>query len=540
MSDKKTAQQYVNIWNSLQQGRSTWENHWEDCADYILPRKADMTNSVRTLVRGSKKTSRVFDATAILANEDMASALHGMLTNPSTMWFEIGVPYGTGTNGEINLWLDHATRTMHEVLNGSNFQTQIHELYLDLGCFGTNTTSVEDDVDKVVRFKAQHVGQCWLVENADGMVDTMYRSYMWSADQAYKKFGDSLPDEIMKAYKESSRYEPQWEFLQVVEPRRFYDPKKIDPINMPFRSVSIFPAKATFIGKESGYVEFPFITPRWTTIAGETYGRSPGMKALPDIKMLNRMSESLIRATQKTVDPPMLINNRATLSPLRTYPGGLNYISPSAATARDPVAPLYGRDGIKLPLGWEAENQRRQAIHRAFYLDQLMIQEPIKSHVTALEFDRRTSDRLRRLGPIVGRLESELLYPLISRLFGIVLRRNDILPPPPPGLTQVKVNFISPIAKVQKIEQSDSLMRTVAAAGPLIENNPALLDNLNQDKVFRDISDISNMPQNWLNGEDIVQKIRENRAEMALAEQQKAEALASVEAAAKLWAPASG
>ena len=72
--------------STLQSQRSNWEQHWQQLADYMLPRKADIT---KKRAKGDKRTELIFDGTAIHAVELLASSLHGMLTSPSTPWFSM-------------------------------------------------------------------------------------------------------------------------------------------------------------------------------------------------------------------------------------------------------------------------------------------------------------------------------------------------------------------------------------------------------------------------------------------------------------------
>ena len=51
---------------SLANQRETWESHWQEVADYVVPRKADVTKNRSP---GDKRSELVFDGTAILAAE---------------------------------------------------------------------------------------------------------------------------------------------------------------------------------------------------------------------------------------------------------------------------------------------------------------------------------------------------------------------------------------------------------------------------------------------------------------------------------------
>jgi hypothetical protein len=140
----------IKYYDKLKADRHTWDSHWREIAEYIIPNK-DAINGKRAT--GEKKFSDLYDGTAVHSNELLASALHGMLTNPTTPWFGLttGLPQ-LDQDDEVRKWLQESVRIMHNIMNNSNFQTEIHEVYLDIGSFGTGALLIdEDDVD-ILRF----------------------------------------------------------------------------------------------------------------------------------------------------------------------------------------------------------------------------------------------------------------------------------------------------------------------------------------------------------------------------------------------------
>ena len=173
----------------------------------------------------------------------------------------------------------------------------------------------------------------------------------------------------------------------------------------------------------SGFQEFPYIVPRFLKATGEVMGRSPAMVALPDVKMINLMSKTIIQAAQKQIDPPLLVPDDGFLLPIRTQPGGLNFFR---SGTRDTITPL--NTGANIPIGLQMEEQRRGAIRSAFYVDQLL--SAATPNMTATEVVQRQEERMRVIGPVLGRLMNEMLRPMIDRVFALMLR-NDMLAVPP-------------------------------------------------------------------------------------------------------------
>ena len=106
-------------YKTLQSQRSNWEKHWQELADYMLPRKADITKK-RT--QGDKRTELIYDGTAVHAVELLSSSLHGMLTSPSTPWFSMRYrdPALQGDDA-ANEWLEVCMDQMYKAFNRSNF-----------------------------------------------------------------------------------------------------------------------------------------------------------------------------------------------------------------------------------------------------------------------------------------------------------------------------------------------------------------------------------------------------------------------------------
>ena len=472
--------------DKLKSQRQNWEAHWQEVADYMMPRKADVT---KTRSKGDKRTELIFDSSPLQALELLAASLHGMLTNPSTPWFTLRFKEeDMDGEDEAKEWLESATDVMYTAFNRSNFQQEIFELYHDLITFGTAAMFVDEDEEDLLKFSTRHINEMYIAENDKGRIDTIFRKFKLSARSAYQKFGDKASANIlMKNQKDP--YE-EVEILHAVYPRSDFNPKKQDKSNMPYASVYMDYASGDELSV-SGYKEFPFVVPRYLKASHEIYGRSPAMTALPDVKMLNEMSKTTIKAAQKQVDPPLLVPDDGFILPVRTVPGGLNFYR---SGTRDRIEPL--NIGANNPLGLNMEEQRRNAIRNAFYVNQLMMQQG--PQMTATEVIQRNEEKMRLLGPVLGRLQSELLKPLIDRAFNILLRKNQFRPAPDfLAGKDIEIEYVSPLAKAQKSTELQSIMRAIEIMGSLANVAP-VFDHINMDKLVRHLADIVGVPQKIL------------------------------------------
>jgi len=522
----KNAEMLVSRFSTLRTNRSTWESHWQEIADFMLPRKADITTQ-RT--RGDKRNEVIFDGTAIHALELLSSSLHGMLTNSATPWFTLAYKDAALSEDDAaREWLDSVTQDMYVAFNRSNFQQEIQELYQDLISFGTSAMFVSPDEKNLIRFNTRHIKEIFIAENEKGEVDTVFRHFTISARAAVNLFGEAnVGPSIFNKFKKD--IDADVSLLHVVTPRDTYDASKEDAANMPFKSCYIDPDDVHMIN-ESGFREFPYVVPRYLKASYEIYGRSPAMNALPDVKMLNKMSEVAIKAGQKQIDPPLMVPDDGFMLPIRTVPGGLNFYR---AGSRDRIEPL--NIGANNPITINMIQDRQLAVQKTFYVDQLLMAQG--GNMTATEVLQRNEEKMRLLGPVLGRLQSELLQPLIERVFNILMRAN-VFQPAPEILTDqsIDIEYVSPLAKAQKSGDLTSVMRGVEIFGSMSQFAP-VLDYLDADGLVKYVQKMLGLPAAIIKSDQEVAELRQQRQQqeqVAMENQELAEAAQAAGAAAPM------
>jgi len=507
-------------YKTLQTQRSNWEKHWQELADYMLPRKADITKK-RT--QGDKRTELIYDGTAVHAVELLSSSLHGMLTSPSTPWFSMRYrDPALQNNDAANEWLELCMDQMYKAFNRSNFQQEIHELYYDLVVFGTAALYLEGDQNGL-RFSARHIAEVTVAEDANGKVDTVYRKFKMTSRAAAQRFGeDNLPTQMTKDLKDDPHKEH--DLVHAVYPRTEAKGKLAK--NKPVASV-YYHLDSKHLISESGFDDFPFMVPRFVKDSVSTYGRSPAMNALPDVKMLNKMSETTIRAAQKQIDPPLMVPDDGFVLPVRTTPGALNFYRTGT---RDRLEPL--QIGANNPLGLNMEEQRRNAIRQAFYVDQLLMSQG--PAMTATEVLQRNEEKMRLLGPVLGRLQSELLQPLISRSFALLLR-NGLLPAAPEQLQgqDIDIEYVSPLAKAQKLTDLQSMLRGFEVMMQVAEIAP-VMDYLDSDKLVQYLVEVTGIPARVIRSDEEVARIRRQQQQAQAQQAQMEQQMMNAEAAGQV------
>jgi len=487
--------------DSLKSRRDNWDTHYQELADYMLPRKADI---VKKRSRGEKRMELIYDGTALQSIDLMAAFLHGMLTSGASPWFHLDVKNEQlNRDDDVREWLQDTSMRMMQAFQRSNFETEIHEAYVDLVVFGTACMFCEMDRDKL-RFSTRHISEYYVSEDQYGMVNTVFRMYKSTAAQAVERFGfDNVGNFIQKTFEKKP--DEEVEILHAVLPRLARDVTRQDNMNMPFMSVYVCKHSGMII-KEGGFEELPYVVPRFLKATGEVMGRSPAMTALPDVKMLNLMSKTIIQAAQKQIDPPLLVPDDGFLLPIRTQPGGLNFFR---SGTRETITPL--NTGANIPIGLNMEEQRRAAIRQAFYVDQILTAG--SPQMTATEVIQRQEERMRVIGPVLGRLMNELLRPLIDRVFALMLR-NDMLATPPEVLQgmDIDIEYVSPLARAQKSSSLNNTMRALEILLPLSQSLP-VGDHIDPDGLVQHVTDALGVPKTTLKTQREVDETRQARAQ---------------------------
>lgn len=522
MAEDDRARVLLKRLDKLRVQRATWEQHWQEVAEYVVPRKADVTKKRSA---GDKRMEQIYDGTAIQAAEMLSASLHGMLTNPSMNWFDLAyLDEELNNDDEAKEFLEAVTLIMQREFQRSNFAEQIHELYSDLVTFGTGVMMIDSAPEgEGVRFGTRHISECYLSEDQFGRVDTVFREFKMSVRSVAQMFGAEKLSEKMQRKLERDPYEDV-KLVHVVMPRTERDAQRIDANNKPFASIYMDPGEKIVL-REAGYDEFPYVAPRWLKSSFEqNYGRSPAMTSLPDAKMINAMSRVTIMAAQKQVDPPLMVPDDGFMLPIRTTPGGLNFYR---SGTRDRIEPL--QIGANNPLGLNLEEQRRQAIRSAFYVDQLTL--GTGPQMTATEVVSRTEEKMRLLGPVLGRLQAELLQPMISRVYEILNRQNK-LPAAPETLlnNDLDIEYVSPLAKAQRQSDVQGIVRLFELLSPLAGIDPTVFDHLDTDGLVRYMLHTLSIPARVTKGEGEIMRERAQRQEQAQVQQQLNEATQTAEA----------
>lgn len=509
--------------------RATFDQHWREIAERILPR-SDLFRTNRQ--PGDKHTERVFDATANLALERFAAAMESMLTPRTQKWHKLrtGVPE-LDDQKEIKEYLDAVTQILFSVRYApkANFASQANEAFMSLGAFGTGGVYIDEAVGGGIRYRSVHLSELYIAENFQGVIDTVYRKFQMTARQVMQRTTLKgplrwKPEDIPSKIKEAAEKFPEqlFDFLHAVQPNDDVKYGRKDYKGMLFSSCYISIEGRQMV-HEGGYRTMPYAVGRYVTSPKEIYGRSPAMTVLPDIKMLNEMSKTVIRAAHKIVDPPLLLQEDGALQAFDMRPSALNFGGVNEQ-GQQLVHPLI--TNARIDIGEAMMDQRRKVINDAFLvtLFQILVDAP---QMTATEAMLRAQEKGALLAPTMGRQQSEFLGPMIEREIDI-LAKAGALPPMPEMLLEmggmVEIEYVSPLNRAQRSEDGVAILRTLESLASLAQINPKVLDLFDPIETARELADINGVPAKIMRSPE---QLEQKEAE----ETQQAQAAALLQAA---------
>lgn len=511
------AQEIMRQHSQMDGERGTWENHWKEIAERILPRQDWFQASNRT--QGDKRTEKMFDATAALALERFAAAMESMLTPRTQHWHKLKVSDSyLSKDKQVNQYLDEVTNILFQVRYSpkANFASQAHEAYMSLGAFGTGALFIDDIIGTGIRYKSIHLSEIYFAENHAGVIDKVHRKFEMTARQAAQRFGvNKLPEKIVGMLEKNPEH--TFEFIHCVKPNEERMSGRKDYRGMPYASYYLSIEGQTIVD-EGGYQTFPYAVSRYVTSPKEIYGRSPAMLVLPDIKMINEMSKTVLRAAHKAVDPPLLLQEDGVLQAFNARPSALNFGGINER-GEQMVRPL--ETGSRVDIGLDMMEQRRKVINDAFLITlfQILVDAPT---MTATEAMLRAQEKGALLAPTMGRQQSEMLGPMIERELDI-LARAGVLPEMPEALIEaqgeVQIEYVSPLNRAQRAEEGVAILRTLESVTGLAQFDPSVLMVFDPSKIARELADINGVPAKVMRSEEEIAAIKDQQAQQAQLEQ---------------------
>jgi hypothetical protein len=548
---------YSLIEKQLRDDRDSFRNYWRDLSKYILPRRSRFF--ITDTKRGDRRNFDIIDSTASLASRTLASGMMTGITSPARSWFNLAPSIKElETDANTKDYFKKVTEMMRIAFLRSNLYNILPTTYGDMGTFATGCIFMEEDAEDIVRFTSFPIGSYMIANDAKGRVRVFFREFQMSVRQIVEKFGNpvfgkekmidwsNISEHVRNQY-ENGNTESMVSVGHMVLPNDDYRVGAIESKYKKFSSVyyelgssstSTSSASTTAYGdkflSEKGFDFFPVLAPRWEVVGEDTYGtNAPGMVCLGDVRQLQFGEKRIASAIDQKVKPSMVGPTSLKSQKASILPGDITYLDEREGTKG--FRRLFEIDFDTRELEGK-QDQIRQRISRSYYEDLfLMLAQSDRRQITAREIEERHEEKLLALGPVLERINQDLLDPLIENTFAI-MDKQGLLPDAPEQLQgqEYKVEYVSIMAQAQKLAGIGSIERFTGFVGQMAGLDPSIVNKLNLEEAVEVYGDLTGVPQNLITSKEDMEAIKAQQAQQAQAEQQAMEQQQAIDASKTL------
>lgn len=529
----------------LKNERLSFINHWRDLGEYIAPSRPRFLHENPNV--GSRKNQKIINSSGVVALRTLRSGMMAGITSPARPWFRLATPdQGLNESTEVKRWLDTVAQRMRVIFLRSNLYKVLPIMYGEMGGFGTSAIGMMEDTFTLIRFYPFPIGSYMLATDDRMKVNTFYREFKMTVSQIVSKFGtDDRSRGVIDWRNISDEVKSLWErnetnaYRNVVHAIRVNDNRDPNKLAAKFKQFSstYYEAGLSHEDKtleESGYDEWPLITPRWEVTGQDVYGTNcPGMEALGDIKQLQLEEKRKAEAIEKKVRPPMTGPSALRNSKASILPGDITFLD--VREGQQGFKPVHD---VNLDIRDLKEDMAgiQARISRVFFEDLfLMMASSDRREITAREIDERHEEKLLALGPVLEQLNEDALDPLIDRTFQMMLRVSEgnddpIIPEAPEELQgiELRVEYISIMAQAQKLIGIAAIERTAGFVGQIAQFLEESIDKIDGDQMIDEYAEMTGVPGRMIRSDEEVEQIRAARLE---AQQQAEQAERAAQAA---------
>lgn len=512
---------------AVKQAHLLWRPALQELSKWINPLRGvfDTPPSKRAMLPDYRI---ILDDHATYASKVLASGLSSGMTSPTMPWLRLNIDgiEDMQNPSEIRTWLDMCQARIYEMLDKSNLYFCLNNCYEELGVFGTGCFIVLEDFEDFVRGTSFTAGEYYIACDNKGRVNCFCREFWMTAKQMVEEFGYENCSASVRQNWDYDQLEVLYKIRHMIEPNEVAMLEMPDFKNMPYRSAYWDMADGTdiFLGMR-GFKRFPIICPRWETVTtDQAYGYGCGHYVLGHTRELQKTTQDKLLTQEKTHNPPMQADGSVD-GHVSTIPGGVTRTN-SNAVPNAGVRPAY-QIQANLESFLQLETSLNDKIDRCFFVNLfLMLMNFDKNNMTAQEVAERQQEKIMMMGPILYRLQTELLEPLVSLLFGIALD-NKILPIPPQGIggLPIKIEYTSILAQAQRALGVQQIQRVVAFVQSWIQatgGSSQIALGIDEDQMLREVCNMEGTPARINLDQAAIDQKKEQLAKQQAQQQQMA------------------
>lgn len=513
MKLEATRQQLDRRKNELLKERLVWEDRWKDIRDNILPTHGWFEGDIKD---GKRRLNTLANDTPSWSVSVMAAGMQSGLTSPNNQWFRLAPENPKlAESNKVQRYLTDCEEIMQGHFSKSGIYDAFYSSYEELGTFGIGGFLLLEDPAMGFIPVPLTIGEYAIGVNAQRKPSEFFRRIELTPAQMVEQFGeDAVSDNVKMGYKNNSNTAYVVNHLIAPNDGRIESSKGLKGKSFLSWYWEEGIAADKYLAVE-GYEEFPAIISRWTLTGPNVYGFGLGEMSLGDCTQLQKIELDKITALQLSLRPPlaMPISMRGRVSLL---PAAQNWYDPSGSSGDPFIKPLVQVTPNMQDTGYEI-SRIEERIKRSFYVQMFLslLTDPNREQQkTATEINELHNEKLLMIGPVLQRLDREMLRPCIDRAYAI-LERQGLLPEPPDEIIgqAIKVEYLSPLILAQRMAAISAVDRFIGFISNVAGVDPGVLDNLDFDKTAIRYANDLGVPADLIRSDEEKQQMRESRAE---------------------------
>jgi hypothetical protein len=505
---------------------------WQTIADNFYPERAEFTLSKNI---GDEFADHLSTSYPVIVRRDLGDSIGGMLRPSGQDWFSIKVnKEDSQLDNAGKVFLESSSKAQRRAMydRAAQFTKATKQGDHDYATFGQCVLSAEVNMNTMtLLYRNWHLRDVVWCENENGEIDLVARKWKCKAADAVRYFRNRVHPEINKLVTDNNgaRSYEMCEFLHIVIRAEAYEyvAQKRMGREAPFVSIWL-DCKNKFVMEEQPRMTAYYIIPRWQTVSGSQYAHSPAtIAALPDARLIQAMTYTLLRAGEKAVDPPLIAVQEMIRSDLATYPSGVTWVDADYDERLGEVLRPITSDYRGLPGGFEQQQRQMAMIETAFYINRLSM-PPVDHEMTAEEARYRVQQYIRQALPLFEPIEQEYNAQLCEQTFDLMLGVNAFGPPQnvPESLqgSEVQFMFVSPLIEARDQQLSRTFLDSKALIAEAAQLDPGAVYMMDVPTALREALRGNGAPAIWLTDEATYAQ----KAETARQQQEAAQAAATI------------
>jgi hypothetical protein len=501
-------------------------NLWQELANNFYPERADFTTVHEV---GTEFASHLMTGAPVLFRRDLANNFSAMLRPRDKPWFRARTHYDqVNDDAEAMAFLDHISERMRLLMyaSGTQFIRATKQADNDFATFGQAVISIDQNAEySGILYRSWHLRDVAWCEDDELRINEVHHNWCLGARFLEKKYKGKVAETV----KTMAGKEPYRDIKcrRIVMPADDYDySQEKGKRRLPYIAIDI-DCDNDKILDERPVKRINYVIPRWATVSGSQYAHSPAtVIALPDARLLQQITLTLLEAGQKIVDPPWVATKEAIQGPMQMFAGGLTWVDREYDERLGEAVRQLPIDGSGLRWGGERETVVMESIKAALFLNQIDVPYP-EGDMTATEYRGRVEQYIMRALPLFEPMEVEYNGGLCEGTFELLMDMSgfgDVFADMPDALKgqDIKWTFESPLQAATERAKSQAFLQTAELLRVAAQADPAAVHDVDISKAFREAITGTGAPADWVVPEEKAEAAKAMAAKMAQAQAQMA------------------